>query len=124
MKALRILIADDHEVVRRGVRVLLEGEAGWQVCAEAVNGRDAVEAAKREQPHVAVLDIGMPGLDGYEVCRRIRQMPSQQHVVLVAVTGWGQAQDKRRAIEAGFDAHLTKPVDPDAVAQLLAGAAV
>jgi len=51
-------------------------------------------------------------------------MPSQRAVVLVAVTGWGQAQDKRRAIEAGFDAHLTKPVDPDAVAQLLAGAAV
>jgi CheY-like chemotaxis protein len=66
----------------------------------------------------------MPGLDGYEVCRRIRQMPAQQHVVLVAVTGWGQAQDKRRALEVGFDAHLTKPVDPDAVAQLLAGAAV
>jgi CheY-like chemotaxis protein len=70
------------------------------------------------------MDIGMPGLDGYEVCRRIRQMPSQRHVVLVAVTGWGQAQDKRRALDVGFDAHLTKPVDPDAVAQLLAGAIV
>jgi len=83
MKALRILIADDHEVVRRGVRVLLEGEAGWQVCAEAVNGRDAVEAAKREQPHVAVLDIGMPELNGLDAARQIRHaVPACEVLIL------------------------------------------
>ena len=62
----------------------------------------------------------MPGIDGYEACRRIRRGPSDRRVVVVALTGWGHAQDKQRALEAGFDAHLTKPVDPAAFESLLA----
>jgi CheY-like chemotaxis protein len=90
----------------------------------ALDGREAVRVAQAFSPDIALLDIGMPGQSGYEVAREFRSNASHAGMVLVAVTGWGQAQDKRRAFEVGFDAHLTKPVDPDAVAQLLAGAAV
>jgi CheY-like chemotaxis protein len=66
-----------------------------------------------------LLDIGMPGMDGYEVARRIRSRPCEKELLLIALTGWGQAEDKRRAAEAGFDEHLTKPVDPELLATLL-----
>jgi CheY-like chemotaxis protein len=70
-------------------------------------------------PDVIFLDIGMPVMDGYEVCRRIRQEPFGQHVMIVALTGWGQERDKQRARDAGFDAHLTKPADPVEIQRLL-----
>jgi CheY-like chemotaxis protein len=63
------------------------------------------------QPDIVFLDIGIPGMDGYEACCRIRQNPSGKHIVIVAVTGWGQPQDKQCALDPGFDGHLTKPVD-------------
>ena len=66
---VRILVADDHEVVRRGVCALLEGHAGFEVCDEAVDGREAVEKAKRSLPDVVILDIGMPGLNGFDAAR-------------------------------------------------------
>jgi CheY-like chemotaxis protein len=78
-----------------------------------------VKTIKEFQPDVVFLDIGMPGIDGYEACRRIRREVSGRSIVIVAVTGWGQAQDKQRAHEAGFDAHLTKPVDPATFEALL-----
>ena len=68
----------------------------------AFDGASGLAAVESFQPDIVFMDIGMPGLDGYEVCRRIRQMPSQRHVVLVAVTGWGQAQDKQRALDVGI----------------------
>ena len=118
----RALIIDDNRDAAVTMSMFVEELGGSATTAhDGVSGLAALESV---HPDIVFMDIGMPGIDGYEVCRRIRQMPSQRHVVLVAVTGWGQAQDKRRAIDAGFDAHLTKPVDPDAVAQLLAGAAV
>jgi signal transduction histidine kinase len=118
----RALIIDDNRDAATTMAMFVEELGGSALTAhDGTNGLAAIEAF---HPDIVFMDIGMPGLDGYEVCRRIRQMPSQRSVVLVAVTGWGQAQDKRRALEVGFDAHLTKPVDPDAVAQLLAGAAV
>ena len=83
MNPLRILIADDHEVVRRGVRVLLEEQPDWHVCAEAVDGREAVETAKRERPDIAVLDIGMPGLNGLDAARQIRkELPECEVLIL------------------------------------------
>jgi len=118
----RAVIIDDNRDAATTMSMFVEELGGSAVAAH--DGASGLAAIESFQPDIVFMDIGMPGLDGYEVCRRIRQMPSQRHVVLVAVTGWGQAQDKRRALEAGFDAHLTKPVDPDAVAQLLAGAAV
>jgi PAS domain S-box-containing protein len=118
----RALIIDDNKDAAVTMSMFVEELGGAALTAH--DGATGLAAIERFQPDIVFMDIGMPGLDGYEVCRRIREMPSLQHVVLVAVTGWGQAQDKRRALEVGFDAHLTKPVDPDAVAQLLAGAAV
>ena len=87
----------------------------------AKDGLQAVEAAAAFQPDVILLDIGMPKLNGYEACRRIREQPGGQKAVLIALTGWGQDEDKRRSAEAGFNHHLVKPVDPAALGELLAG---
>jgi CheY-like chemotaxis protein len=87
------------------------------------DGQEAVEAAGWFRPEVAVLDIGMPRLNGYEAARRIREQPWGRSATLVALTGWGQEDDRRRAAEAGFDHHLTKPVDPAALDALLASLA-
>ena len=80
---------------------------------------EAVEAAAVFCPDVILLDIGMPKLNGYDACRRIRQQPRGKGVVIVALTGWGQAEDKRRSREAGFNDHLVKPVDPADLKKLL-----
>ena len=83
------------------------------------SGSEALQLARRELPHAMILDIGMPDMSGYEVARRIRAERWGSHIYLIAVTGWGQKEDKDRAIAAGFDHHLTKPVDPDQVESLL-----
>jgi CheY-like chemotaxis protein len=83
---------------------------GFEVTT-AYDGLAAVAAAASTLPDVVVMDIGMPGLDGYEAAREIRQQPRGKDVVLIALTGWGQATDKQRASHAGFDHHLVKPVD-------------
>jgi DNA-binding NarL/FixJ family response regulator len=85
MAALRILIADDHEVVRRGVRALLEGEPSWEVCGEAATGREAVELAGRLQPDVLVLDIGMPELNGLAATRQIRTVAPASEVLVLTM---------------------------------------
>src|ERR1700732_3780115 len=84
-KNIRILIADDHDVVRAGVRLLIEKQPGWEVCGEAANGREAVALAEKFQPDVAVLDITMPELNGLEAARQIkRRMPEVEVVMLTA----------------------------------------
>ena len=85
MSALRILIADDHAVVRAGLRTLLESRSGWEVCAEAADGREAVEKATKAKPDVAVLDIGMPLLNGVEAARRIRKASAQTEVLILTM---------------------------------------
>jgi DNA-binding NarL/FixJ family response regulator len=85
MSPTRILIADDHAIIRRGLRTLLEHEPGLQVIAEASDGREAVEVAKRERPHVVILDIGMPGLNGIEAGRRIAESLPDTNVVMLTV---------------------------------------
>jgi DNA-binding NarL/FixJ family response regulator len=82
---LRILVADDHHVVRTGLRTLLETKRGWQVCAEAANGREAVEKAGKLKPDVAVLDIGMPLLNGIEATRQIRKVSPQTEVLILTM---------------------------------------
>lgn len=77
----------------------------------AHDGLAAVQAAEAFQPDVMLLDIGLPNLNGFEVCRRIRQQPWGQSVVLIALTGWGQDDDRKKSRDAGFDGHLVKPVD-------------
>ena len=77
-------------------------------------------AAEAFGPDVVLLDIGLPKINGYEVARRIRGQPWGRRMALIAVTGWGQDEDRRRAQEAGFDHHLVKPVEPETLAKLLA----
>lgn len=113
----RILVADDNADATHTLSALLS-VMGHDVTS-APDGQAAVELAENVQPHVIVLDIGMPRLNGYEAARRIRERPWAKRAVLVALTGWGQEEDKRRANEAGFDHHFTKPVAPDDLMALL-----
>ncbi|MEO7548740.1 MAG: response regulator, partial [Ramlibacter sp.] len=83
-------------------------------------GAEAIEAFPAYQPSVVLMDIGLPGMNGYEVARALRSRFPAQHAVLVALTGWGQEDDRRRAREAGFDHHLVKPAEIEALQQLLA----
>jgi CheY-like chemotaxis protein len=86
----------------------------------AGSGPEAIDIVQQFRPHVAFLDIGLPGMSGYELATRLRADPNLAGLALVAVTGWGQAEDRRRSKEAGFDEHLTKPVEPEAVLAVLA----
>jgi two-component system, chemotaxis family, CheB/CheR fusion protein len=118
---LRILVADDNADAVESLALLLR-LAGHDVHA-VYDGEAATSAAAKLRPQVVLLDIGMPGANGYEVARRIREQPWGRRVLLVALTGWGQDADRQRAEQAGFDAHLVKPVPPDALERLLAAAA-
>lgn len=113
----RILIADDNEDAAESLCVLLRME-GHEV-EVAHDGRAALERFAAWHPGVAILDIGMPGLDGYEVARQMRAAAGGLELLLVAVTGWGQQTDKALAFAAGFDHHFTKPLEPDRIFELL-----
>jgi len=114
----RILVADDNADALQTLATVLE-LSGHEVFS-AANGNLALESAERHLPEVALLDIGMPLLDGYEVARRIRAQAWGKRITLVALTGWGQESDRRRSREAGFDSHLVKPLDLGKLTQLLA----
>ena len=94
-------------------------DAGAEVLA-AEGGETALQLLDSAPPGVLVCDLGMPGMDGYEVARRLRQQPGTEKTVLAALTGWGQQEDRRRTAEAGFDHHLVKPPEPKTVESLLA----
>jgi signal transduction histidine kinase len=113
----RILIADDNRDSAETLAALLRME-GHEVTS-VHDGPVALSAFIDVKPDVALLDIGMPGLTGYEVARKMRQSSSGASLTLIAITGWGQDIDKERAYAAGFDHHLTKPVDPHRLAELL-----
>ena len=98
MRPLRILVADDHEVMRTGVRALIEHEPGWQVCGTATNGQEAVETAKKLKPEVVVLDMTMPELDGLEALRQIKHALPNTEVVIFS------AYHSEEVIEQLFDA--------------------
>jgi len=85
----------------------------------AHDGPAALAAVEANPPDLVFLDIGMPVMSGYDVAQRLRRRPGLESLVLVAMTGWGQEEDRRRSQEAGFDHHLVKPVEPDALHQLL-----
>ncbi|MBW4049930.1 MAG: response regulator [Proteobacteria bacterium] len=113
----RILVVDDNTDTAASLAALLR--LARHETYTANDGLEALKAAERLRPDVVLLDIQMPRLDGYEVCRRIRQRPWGKSVTLVAVTGLGQPQDQQRSREAGFDAHLTKPPDHAEIARIL-----
>jgi PAS domain S-box-containing protein len=114
---LKILVIDDNEDAAEMCATFLE-LAGQDV-RRAYNGRSALALAEAFRPRVALLDIGLPDISGYEVARALRRAPWATNLLLVAVTGWGQDQDKQRALDAGFDHHLTKPIEPDELERLL-----
>jgi PAS domain S-box-containing protein len=112
----RVLIADDNRDAADSLAMLLRMD-GHDV-AVVHDGRQAVATIDSFRPEIAVLDIGMPELNGYEVARQVRQGPLGTLITLIAVTGWGQASDKARAAAAGFNHHLTKPIEPEALIQM------
>ncbi len=116
----RVLIADDNRDAAESLGLLLEME-GHEVTI-VHDGHEAIAAFEKMLPDAALLDIGMPGLNGYEIARFIRRSPHGRDVLLIAVTGWGQDNDKAQAVQAGFNHHFTKPVEPDALAHLLGAA--
>ncbi|HEX5041501.1 MAG TPA: PAS domain S-box protein [Candidatus Polarisedimenticolaceae bacterium] len=114
----RILVVDDNQDGAESLCLLLK-LAGHET-ALAFDGVDALETAERFRPDLVLLDLGLPGLNGYEVCRRLRAQPWGKGMTVVALTGWGQEADRRRSEDAGFDGHLVKPMDLKALAALLA----
>ncbi len=119
--ALRVMVVDDNVDAAQMLAALLEVQ-GHAVSVE-YDARGALERAQREQPDVLLLDIGLPDMDGYELARRLRSQAGSAHATLVALTGYGQSQDRKEAEEAGFDHYLVKPADMDQVNEVLAEAA-
>jgi len=115
----RVLLIEDNRDAREMFRLILE-HAGHNV-VEAEDGVRGLELLETENPEVAIIDIGLPGLDGYEVAKRIRATPNGQAMMLLAFTGYGFPSDHERSAESGFDHHLVKPVDPHLLARLVVG---
>ena len=114
---LRVVIVEDNDDSRMMLCELLE-LSGFE-CYTAATGRLGVDVITENRPDVALVDIGLPELDGLEVARLIRQDPKQEKLLLIALTGYGQREDREAARRAGFDTHLVKPVDFDALLGLL-----
>ena len=114
----RILIADDNNDSATSLSILLN-DAGYDV-RTAGDGVQALETAEQFRPDIALLDIGMPKLNGYDVARQLRDQPWGRQMLLIAITGWGGADHRQQTTQAGFDHHLTKPVDPMALTRSLA----
>jgi PAS domain S-box-containing protein len=121
-QATTILVADDNQDGAESLAMLLR-ISGYEVWV-AHTGPDALAMAAEHRPHIAVLDIGMPGMSGYDIAQRIRQEAWGERTILIAVTGWGQEDDRRKSRAAGFDHHLTKPVDIEVLERLFDSAAI
>jgi two-component system CheB/CheR fusion protein len=119
---LRVLVVEDDRTNRECLGLLLR-MWGHEVRLTG-DGSDALETSQSFRPQVVLLDIGLPGLDGWEVARQLRQQEGVSPVLLVAMTGYARDEDRRRACEAGFDLHLAKPVDPARLKALLASGPV
>jgi CheY-like chemotaxis protein len=111
----RVLIVDDNRDAADALALLLQ-HTGHETFV-AYDGAAAFSAAEAHRPDVILLDIGLPGLSGHDVCRQMREQPWGQRIRMIALTGWGQEEDRRKSREAGFDGHLVKPVDIAAVLQ-------
>ena len=117
LRPLRMLVVDDNHDAASSLAMLLELDG--HAVAMAHNGTSALAAAEAHRPEITLLDLGLPGMDGYEVCRRIRERPWGGRMILVALTGWGLEEDRSRTRAAGFDGHLVKPVSYSDLVALL-----
>ncbi|MDP1861731.1 MAG: ATP-binding protein [Gemmatimonadaceae bacterium] len=117
-KRCRVLIVDDNVDAAQSLSLLLT--ASGHAVRMAHDGPTAVDAALDYRPDLAIMDVGLPGFDGYEVVQRLRQQPVLRHTLLVAITGYGQEKDRLRSLAAGFDHHLVKPVNFDSLQEILA----
>jgi DNA-binding response OmpR family regulator len=113
-----VLLIEDNDDAREVLRSALTLH-GYEVC-ESADGAGGLETAAAAGPEAAVVDIGLPGIDGYEVARRLRATAHGASLLLIAISGYGQPEARRRAFEAGFDEYVTKPVPPDVLAALIA----
>jgi CheY-like chemotaxis protein len=116
----RVLIVDDNEDAANSLAMILE--LGGHATASVYTAADALRRAAAFRPDIVLLDIGLPGMDGYEVAQKLRELPGLRDIRLIAVTGYGRSDDRARARDAGFDDHLTKPVDYAVLERTLAGA--
>jgi CheY-like chemotaxis protein len=114
----RILVVDDNENSAKTMGWMLELMFGHEVQV-AYDGASAIAMAKNFVPDLILLDIGMPGMNGYEICQAMRQEPSLKNARIVAQTGWGQKEHHERSKDAGFNSHIVKPVTPDVLQELL-----
>jgi DNA-binding response OmpR family regulator len=114
---LKVLIVDDNADLAEMLAMVVEG-AGHAV-RKAQDGRSAISAALSYSPQVVFLDLGLPDISGLDIARELRRHPETASARLVALTGWGQAEDRRLTQEAGFDHHMTKPTEPQSLKQLL-----
>jgi CheY-like chemotaxis protein len=114
----RLVLVDDSDDARATLADVLE-VMGHHVLT-AANGPEALRLAYEEQPEAYVVDIGLPGMNGYEVARQLRQTPGGERLLLIALSGYGSPEDKKQAEEAGFDTHLTKPANIEELKRLLA----
>lgn len=117
MNPKRVLVVDDNKDAAESMSMLLEM---WgHTVVYAYDGPSALETAQKWHPEAVFLDIGLPGMDGYQVAERLRSLPQGNATVLIAITGYGQDDDRRRSVRAGIDHHLVKPVAPDALRSLI-----
>jgi CheY-like chemotaxis protein len=114
----RVLLIEDHDDAREMMRTAL-AYYGYTVF-DAPDGPSGIQSATETDPDVVVIDLGLPKLDGYEVARQLRAMPERQATVLIALTGYSQPEARQRALDAGFNEHVTKPVMPDRLVQIIA----
>lgn len=115
----RVLIVDDNEDAANSLALILK--LGGHETAPVYSAVDALARASAFRPDVVLLDIGLPGMDGYEVAQKMRELPGLRDIRLIAVTGYGRSDDRIRARDAGFDDHLTKPVEYAVLERTLAG---
>lgn len=116
-KRQRLMVIDDNKDAAESMSMLFELWGHEVLCT--YDGRAALEAAAKYRPDAVFLDIGLPGMDGYEIAERLREIPESSRTVLVAITGYGQDEDRRRSREVGIDHHLVKPVAPETLHKLL-----
>ena len=108
---IKVSIVDDHPMVISGLTNMLQPFKNIEVVSHFFNGKDLMTGLDQHLPDVILMDIGLPEMNGHETARRIRDQPGGKNILLIAVTGYGQEEDRRRSLDAGFDYHLVKPLN-------------